>query len=193
MEETRYGSSGRGPLSKDAELAEIRNELKNQGKDIGTLVNKIDTMSAAVTSMTVQMSHLVTKESCAEGRAFLSEDLKNRMDERWDITGSDLSVPKLLRGYLDGKKGQPSPTPTPYHHKGVPPEQKKERGAAFWISLASGIIAITMTFYGLSGVIRGNIERQERTDRILLQLQQSMDTSGHRGIKQVDHAQEKAP
>ena len=76
--------------SSDAALAAIQTELKNQGSQITIISKKLDKVTTAVTEMNNQMGHLVTKESCSEGRRLLSDDLKQRMDGDRDITGTDL-------------------------------------------------------------------------------------------------------
>ena len=184
MPDGRYsgktGSFSRDEFSRDAELAEIRAELRNQGSDIATLVKKIDVMAESVTSMSVQMGHLVTKESCAEGRAALAQDLKSRMDSKRDITGVDLPIKDLVKHYV--KQGKSTLTPIPYKSKSLSSssshraikEEKKEHGFAFWIGLISGLLAIIGAIYAFVVFVDRTLQRQERTEQILLQMQQEI-------------------
>ena len=178
---TTYGTTGlRSKSSTDVDLAEIRSQLNAQGQDLAKIAGKFEKMTDAVTTMTVQMSHLVTKESCAEGRAALSDDLKKRMDSEREITGVGLPVKDLVKHFVSSKSGKSTPTPIPYkshteirHTDGVQ-EKNKDRGPVFWIGLVSGIIAIMAAVYSSSVFIDRTIQRQEQTDRILLQIQQTL-------------------
>ena len=169
-------------MSSEAELGEIRAELRNQGADIAAMTSKIDAMTEAVTTMSVQMGHLVTKESCSEGRSTLAEDLKNRMDGSRDITGHNISVGELIKDYVSSKK-KGKLTPVPYPSNPSSQEQssqdkKKERGAAFWIGIASGLLALVIAFYGASTFVDRTIQRQERSDQILQQIQLTLKKQG---------------
>jgi hypothetical protein len=182
MSNGRYGGSGTGNKSStDVELAEIRSELRSQGENIAKLTNKIDVMADSVTSMSVQMQHLVTKESCALGRTALADELKKRMDSERDITGVGVPIKDLVKHWASSK-GKPSPTPIPYKdRKPAPlavsdanPEQKAKWNLPTWIGVISGVIAIIVATYGASVFINRTIDRQERTDQILLQIQQTL-------------------
>lgn len=182
MSNGRYGAKSAN-MSTDAELAEIRAELRNQGKGIAKLDGKIDVISESVTTMSVQMGHLVTKESCSEGRVALARDLKSRMDSKRDITGVDLPIKDLVREYV--KQGKP--TPVPYKEKPLPSissisnkiieHKTKERGASFWIGLISGILAIIGAVYVSVVFIDRTVQRQDRTEQLLLQMQKQLSGS----------------
>jgi hypothetical protein len=190
-----YGSGS--PLtnksSTDVELAEIRSELRNQGKNIAKLTGKIDVMADSVTAMSVQMQHLVTKESCANGRAALANDLKQRMDNEREITGVGVPVKELVKHWVSSK-GKSSPTPIPYKESKVvqstsviePSSHKAEKWSiSAWIGVISGVIAIVAATYGASVFISKTFERQERTDDILLQIQKTLiDNDENRPGKQ---------
>jgi Tfp pilus assembly protein PilN len=174
MSNGRYSSTG-SKSSSEAELAEIRTQLKNQGAAIDSLVKKIDALTKNVTAMSVQMTHLVTKESCSEGRAALAQDLKSRMDSSRDITGVDLPLKDIVRHYV--KQDKPTPIPRKKSSSDSHPRplfEKKDRGFTFWVSLISGLLAIIAFTYGGSSFVDRMIQRQERTDQILLQLQEKM-------------------
>lgn len=190
MSGTTYGAGGRWKRTSEEaiELATIKAELREQGKDIATISGKIDTMSEAVTSMTVQMGHLVTKESCAEGRSALADDLKKRMDSERDVTGVGVPIKDLVKHYV---KGKPSPTPTPYKaesvsRRGEPAEQPKKSGwnIPTWIGVISGVLAIIAATYGASVFINNTLERQEQTDRILIQIQRTLANTYPSGVPQ---------
>ena len=177
MGDGRYGAAARGGngSSTDAELAEIRNELRNQGKDINGLVGKVDKMSEAVTSMSVTMGNLVTKESCAKGRSAMADDLQNK------FLGRGMSIGALIRKHMDedktpGVKQPSSPQSLSPPQPRPEPEKKKERGPVFWIGLVSAVITIAATIYGASTFISETIDRQERSDRIMQQLERQMQT-----------------
>ena len=178
-----YGnSSSVNKSSTDVELAEIRSELRSQGSNIAKLTGKIDVMADSVTAMSVQMQHLVTKESCAEGRSALANDLKQRMDNEREVTGVGVPVKDLVKHWMSSKS-KPSPTPVPYKESkvaqsssvSIQPSKKSEKfGVSTWIGLISGVIAIVAATYGASVFINKTFERQERTDDILLQIQKSL-------------------
>ena len=189
-----YGSGSGNKSSTDVELAEIRSELRSQGENIAKLTGKIDVMTDSVTAMSVQMQHLVTKESCAEGRAALANDLKQRMDSEREITGVGVPVKDLVKHWASSKS-KPSPTPIPYKESKVaqsassaaqPPQEKAKWSLPTWIGLISGIIAIVAATYGASVFINNTLERQERTDDILQQIQQTLaDNNEDRPRKQA--------
>jgi hypothetical protein len=110
MSSGRYGGSAGDNSSTDVELAEIRSELRSQGGNIAKLAGKIDVMAESVTSMSVQVQHLVTKESCAEGRAALASELKQRMESGREITGIGVPVKDLVKHWSSSKL-RPSLTP----------------------------------------------------------------------------------
>lgn len=181
MTNGRYGAGGT-KNSNDAELAEIRTELRSQGKSIASMATKMDDVTKAVTEMSVQMKHLVTKESCAQGRSDLAKDMKHRMDSSRDITGHNISVKELIADYVGRNKGKATPVPekikaslesTQETSKHL--EKNKERGAAFWIGIASGLLAIVVAFYSASTFVEKTLERNERTEQVLIQIQQALE------------------
>jgi len=183
MSDGRYSGSTPtfGKTSTDVGMAEIRAELRGQGKDIATIIGKIDTMTESVTAMTVQVSHLVTKEACADGRAALAEALKNRIDNERDAAGVGLPVKDLVKHYMLSKSGKPSSQPAPYYAASPSPkesessgEAKKARDWRIWVGTISGVIAILASIYSGSVFIDRTVQRQDRTDQILLQLQQTL-------------------
>jgi len=176
----RYGTPG-SKGSNEAELAEIRVELRNQGKEIASVAGKMDNVTKAVTEMSVQMGHLVTKESCAKGRAEMADDLKKRMDSERDITGHNINVGDLIKEYVRGNKrdtpkhGKLTPVPSSIKPSSSQDGGRKDRGAAFWIGLVSGMVALVVAFYSASTFIDRTIAREERTEQVLIRIQQSLE------------------
>lgn len=179
MPSGRYGSGSSGKSSTEVELAEIRSELRSQGGNIAKFASKIDTMTDSLTAMTVQIGHLVTKESCANGRAALADELKKRMDSDREVTGVGVPVNDLVKHWVESKS-KPSPTPIPYKSsrssksRESDPGEKKKWGIPTWIGLISGILAIVGASYGLSVFINNTIERQNRTEQVLIQIQEAL-------------------
>ena len=140
----RYGtgsSSKPQPPSVEATLATIENELKNQGRQLKAMNNKVDSVSETVTRMNAQMEHLVTKEACAEGRQKLGNDLKKRMDGDRDITGTDIKVPALWQQFHEATNPKKA---------SAPPPQKPQRGFIFWLGVVAACVTISAGIFGVT-------------------------------------------
>lgn len=159
----RYGVGLSKPQATEAVLAAIQTELKNQSNQITIISKKLDKVSTTVTTMNTQMEHLVTKESCAEGRKSLSDDLKKRMDGDREITGTDIKVPALwqnaVAAQLASESSKPDPSPPP---ESPPPHsaQQRPRGFAFWlgviaafVTISGGVVGVTFAAYKVLDVI----------------------------------------
>jgi len=173
---TRYGagSSHRGAQSPEAVLAAIQTELSNQSKQITIISKKLDNVSTTVTTMNTQMEHLVTKESCAEGRKTLSEDLKQRMDGDRDITGTDIKVPILWQEALaakissDSTESSKSP-PEPFTEIEKPKQQK---GFVFWLSIVAAFVTISGGVFGITFAAYKVLDVIDSTNTMMQRMEQ---------------------
>ena len=141
----------------EAALASFETTLEQHTKLIEGMSGQVDNMGKTLAEVKVQISHLVTKESCAEGRKELSDDLKARMDGDREITGVGITVPKLWQQYVDVARGPMTPIPMsaqPSSSKSrnattIPPPP---RGVMYYAKAVSTIVSLvfallTATFF----------------------------------------------
>jgi hypothetical protein len=151
-------------------MKEVRRELK----DIGTAVTEIKT----------QMPNLVTEKGCHETHAQLmvgvqemkeqarkhtdtvAQDLKDRMDGRREVTGVHRTVPQLWQD-IAGLSEPPRGLPEAFGDR-----PKKKRGARYWITLSAALLALASAVFGTITYINDRLERDERVEQALIELQQ---------------------
>lgn len=173
---TRYGAGANSRNSPEAVLAAIQTEIKNQSNQINVISKKLDNVSTTVTSMNTQMGHLVTKESCSEGRKVLSEDLKKRMDGDRDITGTDIKVPILWQEAVAAKMKSESTSPESTQSVTVEVE-RKPKGFVFWLSIAAAVVTISAGVIGVTFTAYKVISVVDSTNTMMQQIQSQQQSS----------------
>jgi len=139
----------------DARIAEIVNEIKNQGQTLSQVVNKLDGVSRKLTEVQTQMGHMVTKADCATGRSELADNLKDRIDDRREVTSPGI---------------QPLASPSPDATGVQPRVQPQQRGFIFWIGAISAAITILGTIGTASVLFYRTIDRLERTEALMIRI-----------------------
>lgn len=170
----RYGSgSSSKPQSPSVEatLATIENELRNQGRQLKAMNQKVDSVSHTVTSMSAQMEHLVTKEACAEGRQQLGDDLKKRMDGDREITGTDIKIPALWQQFQEATKVKKSSPPPPA------PPPKPQRGFIFWLGVVAACVTISAGVFGVTFAAYKVLDVIQATEEMMQDLQSQQQSS----------------
>lgn len=169
----RSGSSSGRPMSTDATLASIEMQLFSHGQLIEKLVTKMDDIGGLVMGMTNEMEHLVTKESCAEGRKDLSDDLKARMDGDREITGMNITLPALLQQYTRTDKPTPvqPKSQASTHPSGHPKEPKS---VIYYIKAISAIVSLTFALFTMTFFAFKMIARLDEQQRVMHEQQQVM-------------------
>lgn len=175
------GSSSSHPPSEDVLLASIEFQLVTHGQLIEQLVTKVDSLGGSVREMQTTMQHLVTKASCAEGRKELSDDLKARMDGDREITGMNITLPKLLQKYANNEK--PTPLPSKSRASTYPSGHPKEpKTVIYYIKAISAIVSLsfalfTMTFFAFKMIARMDDQQRamQEQQRVMQTIQQDLE------------------
>jgi uncharacterized coiled-coil protein SlyX len=188
--------TGAREISLEAALASFETTLEQHTKLIENMAGKVDDMDKTLAGVKIQMQHLVTKESCAEGRKELAEDLKARMDGDREITGVGITVPKLWQQYVEATRGPMTPVPggaSSVSSKSrtttsVPPPPKS---AMYYVKTASSVISlvfaiITITFFAYKMMDR--LDQQQA----VMQQQQSVMRDIQNNLKQLETTEEAA-
>jgi hypothetical protein len=145
----------------DARIAEIVTELKNQGQTMAHVVTKLDGVSRKLTEVQTQMGHMVTKADCANGRRELGDSLKDRMDDRREITNPGIQAVAAQQAQVDQTGVQPK----------VEPQQ---RGFIFWIGAISAAITILGTIGTASVLFYRTMDRLDRTEQLMIQINETV-------------------
>jgi hypothetical protein len=177
---------GRRPLSTEATLASIESQLVTHGKMIEKVVDKVEGMDRTLIEVKTQISHLVTKEACAEGRKELSDDLKARMDGDREITGMNITLPALLQQYARTDKPTPvsSKSTASKYPSGHPKEPKT---TLYYIKAISSIVSLTfailaVTFFAFR--MMASLSDQQRLMQTIQQDLERMD-NGRDDVRQA--------
>jgi hypothetical protein len=169
---------GRRPLSTEATLASIELQLVTHGQMIERVVNKVDNMDKTLTEVKAQVSHLVTKEACAEGRKDLSDDLKARMDGDREITGMNITLPKLLEQYTRKDKPSASPAALAKNHSSAPPASGP-KPILYYVKAVSSIVSLFFAVLAMTFFIYKMMDRMEQQQEVMQTIQ--------RDVKQFEH------
>lgn len=139
--------------STSIQLGQLNEAVKNLGREMGEVKGKVSNIETAVTTLAAQAPNNVTKaecaetrSSCAETRSNVTQDLKDRMDGKREITGIT-QIPQEIRRYSNG--------------------DKNGKTVSYWVKLASAIVALLMFFAGAVIFINRINERQEDQAQIL--------------------------
>lgn len=150
-------------------IAEVRNELRTQGREIGEIKKDMKDVSKAVTEMAALMPHLVTKESCATSRAQEAQQLKDRMDGKREVTGVNMTLPELWEKARIAQEATSDPTRTQQQPAMQPP-----KGFVYYLKMVSAIIGVLTFLFGATAFVVKTMERQDRQDAILQQLEKRL-------------------
>lgn len=145
--------------------------MRTQGREIGEIKKDMKEVSRAVTEMAALMPHLVTKESCATARSEEARALKDRMDGKREITGVNMTLPELWEKARIAQEATSDPTKTQQQ-----PAIKSQRDFAYWLKLVSSIIALLTFLFAATAFVVKTMERQDRQDVILQQLEKRLPT-----------------
>ena len=161
-------------MSDDVTLASIELQLFSHGQLIEKLVTKVDDIGGIVLSMRTEMDHLVTKESCAEGRKDLSDDLKARMDGDREITGMNITLPALLQKY--SRTDRPTPVVPPGSSATTRPSghPREPKTAIYYIKAVSAIVSLTFALFTMTFFAYRMMDRMDQQQRLMQTLQQEV-------------------
>jgi len=137
---------------------------------IEKVVNKVDEMDRKLTEVSAQISHLVTKEACAEGRKALSDDLKARMDGDREITGMNITLPAFLQQYSRTEKS--SATPSKNHSSTPAPGAPKP--VIYYIKAISSIVSLTFAVLAMTFFIYRMMDRMDQQQQTMQTIQRNM-------------------
>lgn len=150
-------------------IAEVRQEMRTQGREIGEIKKDMKDVSKAVTEMAALMPHLVTKESCATQRAKETQALKDRMDGKREVTGVGMTLPELWGQARAAQEATSDPTRTQQQ----PPVQAP-KGFVYYLRIVAAIIGVLTFLFGATAFVVKTMERQDRQDAILQQLEKRL-------------------
>lgn len=185
------GSSPNHPPSQDVLLASIEFQLVTHGQLIEQLVAKVDNLSGSVREMQTTMHHLVTKAACAEGRKELSDDLKARMDGDREITGMNITLPKLLQKYANN--GKPTPLPSKSRASTYPSGHPRERKTViYYIKAISAIVSLSFALFTMTFFAFKMISRMDEQQRAMQDQQRVMQTI-RQNLEHIDAGRDLAP
>jgi uncharacterized protein YoxC len=163
-------------MSTDALLAAIEMRLASHGQMIEKVVDKVEDIDKSVTEMKTTMGHLVTKEACAEGRRCLSDDLTARMDGDREITGMNITLPKLLQKYAQNEIPTPVPSRVkPSTHPSAPPRERKS--AIYYIKAISAIVSLTFAVITMTFFVYKIIDQMDQQQQMIQQIERNMARS----------------
>lgn len=180
-------------VSLEARLVSFEMTLGQHTKLIESMVGKVEDMDRTLTEVKVQMSHLVTKESCADGRRELAEDLKARMDGDREITGIGITVPKLWQQYVEATRSPMTPVPTSATGHGPAPKSRtttsvppQPKTVMYYVKAVSSVVSlvfavITITFFAFKMITR--LDQQQEA----MQQQQAVMRDIQQNIKQLEN------
>ena len=173
---SRYGARGlretpAPSIISSAFIAEVRQEMRTQGREIGEIKKDMKEVSKAVTEMAALMPHLVTKESCATVRAHDSQELKDRMDGKREVTGVHMTLPELWEKARIAQEATSDPTRTA-QHTAVKPGSPKD--FIYWFKFVASVIGVLTFLFGATAFVVKTMERQDRQDVILQQLERRL-------------------
>jgi hypothetical protein len=147
-------------------IAEVRNELRTQGREIGEIKADMKEVSKNVIEMAALMPQLVTKESCAVVRSKEAQALKDRMDGKREVTGVNMTLPELWEKARMAQEATADPTRTQQQ-----PAVKPSRDFVYYLKVISAIIGVLTFLFGATAFVVKTMERQDRQDAILQQLE----------------------
>lgn len=185
---------GSRDISLEAALASFETTLEQHTKLIEGMAKKVDDMDSTMTMVKTQMEHLVTKESCLEGRKALADDLKARMDGDREITGVGITVPKLWQQYVDVTRGPTTPvlagTPGASAKSrattSVPPPPKT---ALYYVKAISSVVSLTLAIITITFFAYKMVDRLDR-QQVVMQQQQTVMQDIQRNLKQLETTDE---
>lgn len=183
--------TGSREFSLEAALASFETTLEQHTKLIENMAGKVDEMDKTLAGVKIQMQHLVTKESCAEGRKELAEDLKARMDGDREITGVGITVPKLWQQYVEATRGPmtpvpggvASPTPKSRATTSVPPPPKS---VMYYVKTVSSVISLVFAIITITFFAYKMMDRLDQQQAVMQQQQTVMRDIQH-NLKQLEN------
>jgi hypothetical protein len=152
-------------------IAEVRQEMRTQGREIGEIKKDMKDVSKAVTEMAAIMPHLMTKEHCANTRARETQELKDRMDGKREITGVGMTLPELWEKARIAQEATSDPTKSNLHVA-----VKPQRDFIYWFRFIASLIGILTFIFGATAFVVRTMERQDRQEQILQQLERRIPT-----------------
>lgn len=152
-------------------IAEVRNELKTQGREIGEIKKDMKEVSKSVTQMAALMPHLVTKESCAISRSKENQALKDRMDGKREVTGVGMTLPELWDKARIAQEATSDPLKTERN-----PAIKPQRDFVYWFKFVASIIGVLTFLFGSTAFVVKTMQRQDRTEEVLQSLEKQLGT-----------------
>lgn len=188
-----YGSQGTPNPRRDSlevVLAQFETTLEQHSTLIEKMVHKVEGMDRTLIEVKTQMEHLVTKESCAEGRRELSGDLKARMDGDREITGVGITVPKLWQQYVEATRGPIAPAPAQQPASAsksrptssTPPPPKS---VLYYIKAISSIVSLVFAVLAITFFAFRMVSRLDEQQTAMRQ-QQAVMQDIQRELKQID-------
>jgi hypothetical protein len=150
-------------------IAEVRQEMRTQGREIGEIKKDMKEVSKAVTEMAALMPHLVTKENCATARAHETQQLKDRMDGKREVTGVNMTLPELWEKARIAQEATSDPTKTQQQQA-----IKPQRDFIYWLKFISSVIGLLTFLFAATAFVVKTMERQDRQDAILQQLEKRL-------------------
>lgn len=166
-------------VSVEAALASFETTLEQHTKLIEGMSGQVDNMGKTLAEVKVQISHLVTKEACSEGRKELSEDLKARMDGDRDITGVGITVPKLWQQYVEATRGPITMTPA----SAQPPMAKSRmatsippplRGVMYYAKAVSTIVSLVFALLTITFFAYKMMDRLDQQQTVMQDIQRNL-------------------
>jgi uncharacterized protein YoxC len=173
------GDGNSRDISLEAALASFETTLEQHTKLIEKMAGKVDDMDRTMAMVKTQMEHLVTKESCSEGRKELAEDLKARMDGDREITGVGITVPDLWQKYVEATRGQATPAPTTSHSSqsksrattSYPPPPKP---VIFYVKAISSIVSLVFAVIAITFFAYKVVDRMDRQQVVMQDIQRNL-------------------
>lgn len=175
----RDRDTGSRELSLEATLASFETTLDQHTHLIERMVNKVDDMDKTLVEVKTQIDHLVTKESCAEGRKQLAEDLKARMDGDREITGVGITVPALWQKYVEATRGSTSSAAAQHQETSprsrvaasIPPPPKT---AMYYVKAISSIVSLVLAIFAITFFAYKMVDRMDRQQAVMQDIQQNL-------------------
>jgi len=179
----RMGTGSR-EFSLEAALASFETTLGQHSNMIEKMAGKVDDMDKTLAGVKIQMQHLVTKESCAEGRKELADDLKARMDGEREITGVGITVPEMWQRYAETMRasgssaGQASTTPPTSKSRAATSTTPPPRSAGYYLRTISSVVSLVFAIITITFFAYKMVDRMDRQQAVMQEIQ--------RNIKQIE-------
>ena len=153
-------------------LIHLQTITSAQERRIRELSKEVREISTVMTELRIRMDNCVTKSACNEAQRVLTKETREIITGEREITGVHMTLPEMLQKSISKSGDITQPLLRPF----AIDEESSERKMSFksWASLISALITIILTALGATTCVFKFMERQDKTDLILLRIEEKL-------------------